>query len=331
MPPMTPTAGQPAEDDKTRITNKLFHEIQAAVTRGEIALADKLRDRLLAVSPMSLSEIVKSAEIIEKAKTANFDKEHLAIWDKLYEPLSEEERNCLFYSMKRVVVPRGKVILAKGSYNSKLFFIDKGAVTICFPKGDKHIVLAELGPGEIIGEYTFATISLCSATAVSHSEVSLWYLESQAVDGWEHKQPGLHEKIVDFCLRYGRVDEIIRRKKMEKRTSVRYSAVGRVVANLLTREGKKTEVNFRGSLSEISVTGSSFAVKISKKETARALLARHLLLTFSFEDGEKKTTFSVVGKVVAVSFHLYNDYTVHICFNKPLAEAEIQNARMPPP
>jgi len=326
MSPLPSATSQPAEEDKAQITKKLFLEIQSAVKERDIADAESLREKLIAINPMALSEIIKSAELIEEVKNAGIDKNHLAIWDKLYGALSTEEKNCLYYSLKKVVVPPGKVILAQGAFNTRLFFIDNGQVTIHLPKGDKNILVAQLGRGDILGEYTFTTISLCSATAVSHTEVQMMYLESAAADGWENKQPGLYDKLIDFCIHNGRVDEIIRRKKLEKRASVRYSIEGRIVATLLTKEGKKTETYFRGSLSDISTTGTCFLIKCSKRTTARALLARHLLLSFSFERGDEKVTFSAVGKVVGVSFHLYNDYSVHVHFVKQLQEDQIQKA-----
>ena len=318
-----PTSEKKVEENKSEITQKLFSAIQSALAKGQIARADELREKLIEVNPMALSEIIKSAEIIEEAKSENIDKDHIATWDSLYGTLSEEEKNCFFYSLKKIVVPPKKVLLAKGSFNNRLFFIDKGQVTILYPKGKKHKVIAQLGRGSILGEYTFATISLCSATAVSHSEVELMYLESSATDEWEQKHPGLYEKLIDFCLQNGRVDEIIRKKKMEKRNSTRYSLGGRVAANLLTKEGKKTETNFRGELSDLSASGTSFMIKISKKTTARALLARHLRLSFSIRQGDEKLSFSAIGKVVGVSFHLYNDYTVHMQFTKHLSEQQI--------
>ena len=317
---------EPADVDKAQIAKKLLSEIQAAVKEGNILHAEELRDKLLTANPMALGEIIKSAELIEEVKTAKIDKDHLAIWDKLYGSLSPEEKNCLYYSLKKVTVPAKKVILAQGAINSRLFFIDNGQVTISFPKGDKHIVLAQLGRGDILGEYTFTTISLCSATAVSHTEVQLMYLDSAAADGWEDKQPGLYDKLVNFCMQNGRVDEIIKRKKLEKRTSIRHSVEGRITATLLTREGKKTETYFRGTLSDISATGTCFLFKCSKKTTARALLARHLFLTFSFERGDRKLTFSAVGQVVGVSFHLYNDYSLHLRFIKRLQEEQVRKA-----
>ena len=145
MSPSPSNSKQIAAKSTAEITNHLFLEIQSALKKGKIVHAEKLREKLLSSNPMALTEIIKSGEFIEKAKSANIDKDHLAIWDSLYGTLSEEEKNCLFYSLKKVIIPPKKILLAKGSYNNRLFFIDKGKVSILQPKGDKHIVLAQLG------------------------------------------------------------------------------------------------------------------------------------------------------------------------------------------
>ena len=171
-------------EEKSRLVRKIVAEIEAAARARDFRRADALRDRLVEVDPMALSEIIKVNGLIEEAQAAAIDRDHLALWSKLYDNLSEEERNCLFYSLKKAVVPPKKLLLSHGAMNSRLFFIDRGQVTIFFPKGDQNIVLAQLGRGDILGEYTFATISLCSASAVTHTEVQLMCLENSAAAGW---------------------------------------------------------------------------------------------------------------------------------------------------
>jgi CRP-like cAMP-binding protein len=311
-------------EEKSRLVDKIVAEVKAALQAREFIRADALRDKLVEVDPMALGEIIKVNGLIEKEKTAAIDRDHLAIWSKLYDDLSEEERNCLFYSMKKAVVPPKKLLLSHGALNSRLFFIDRGQVTIFFPKGEQNIVLAQLGRGDILGEYTFATISLCSASAVTHSEVELMYLDTKVTSSWEEQYPGLYEKLVDFCLKHGRVDEIIRNKKMEKRQHIRYMAEGAVSAVVLTKEGQKSDVIFRGNLTDISMAGTCFSIRCGKKATARALLARHLLLTFACGAQENPISFQAIGKVVRVSFHLYDDYSVHVQLNKNLPEEQIR-------
>jgi hypothetical protein len=313
-----PSPNHLSKEDKSKLIEKLFAEIQVSAKARDFKRADALREKLIEIDPMALSEIIKSSEIIEAEKAVGIDRDHLAIWAKLYDNLSDEERNCLFYSMKKFVVPPKKMLLTHGAQNNRLFLIDSGQVTIFFPKDGKNIVLAQLGRGDILGEYTFATISLCSASAVTHTEVKLMCLESSAADGWEEQYPGLYEKLVDFCLKSGRVDEIIRNKKMEKRRYERYPAEGKVNAILLTKDGKRSDVMFRGSLSDVSMAGICFTIHCTKKATARALLARYLLLSIAGEDGSESVLPSTIGKVVRVSFHLYDDYSVHLQFNQLL-------------
>ena len=307
----------------------LFLQIQSAIKEKKFSLAETLRQQLLARFPMALTEIIKAANLIDAGRAEGIDGDHLAIWDRLYTMLSTEEKNCLYYSLKQAVVPPGKVILAYGTLNTRLFFIDSGEVTIYRPDGNKHTVLAQLVSGDILGEYTFTTISLCSATAVSHTEVHLRYLENSATDSWEQQHPGLYDKLTDFCLRFGRVDEIINQKKLEKRTHTRYQASGRVSATVLSAAGKMTAITFRGSLSDLSVTGGCFLIKFSKKATARALLTRYLSLTLTLGQDEATPCFSAIGMVVAVSFQLYNEYCVHVKFINPLDEEVVLKVARP--
>jgi hypothetical protein len=316
MSPDSPPRVQPVKEDKSLTVRRLFAEIQLAAQAKEFKRADELRDKLIETDPMALSEIIKSSEIIEGAKTAGINRDHLAIWARLYDELSEEERNGLYYSMKQYTVPPKKLLLKQGALNYRLFFIDQGKVTIFYPKDGKNILLAQLGRGELLGEYAFATISLCSASAITHTEVQLMCLESSAADGWEEKFPGLYDKLIDFCMKNGRIDEIMTNKRMEKRHYDRYPAKGRVSAVLLTEDGKRSETIFHGDLTDVSMSGACFMIHCPKKSIVKGLLAKHLHVSISWIRKDGPVTITTIGKVVRVSFHLYDDYSLHVGFNQ---------------
>lgn len=324
---MSETPANPAPisaEEKRRMVGKLVAEVESALKVSDFLRADILRNKLIAVDPMALGEIIKVNGLIEEAKTAAFDRDHLAIWNKLYDNLSEEERNGLFYSMKKMVVPPKKLLFSHGTKSDRLFLIERGQVTIFFPKDGRNIILAQMGRGDILGGCTFTTISLCPASAVTHSEVHLMCLEGGAIGELDDKFPGLFDKLIDFCTTNGRVDEIVRNKRMEKRELVRYLAEGVVSAIVLTNEGQKTDAVFRGDLANISMAGACFATRISKKASARALLARHLHLSFACGSKDNPVSFRVVGRVVRVSSHLYDDYSVHVRFTSHLPEELIR-------
>lgn len=310
--------------NKAELVQKLYADIQVAAKEKNFQHAEALRERLMQVDSMALPEIIGSAELIEQEKASGMDSDHLAVWDALYSTLSQGEQNCLFYSMKKIVLPPKKIILSHGAYNTRLFFIDQGRVTIIFPKKGKNTVLAQLGRGNLLGEYSFTSIALCSATAVTHTDVTLYCLENKATDSWHEEYPGLYGKITDFCIKHGSLEDIDRWKSLEKRDKPRHSVSGPLKGYLLDKDGKKTETYFRGDLSDISLEGCAFEIKLSKKATARALLARHLSLEFAFDINGQSVDFEMTGKIVKVSFFMYNDYCIHISFSKAIKKSILE-------
>jgi hypothetical protein len=296
-------------------------EIRRALEDGDFEAAEKLRDKLIETDPMAISEAIKAAELIEKEMSAAISKDHLAIWPELYDQLTIEERNCLFHNMNLYILPAKRMLLKYGSLNNRLFFIEKGRVTVAIPQEENKLkVLAELGPGDILGEYTFATMALCSATAVTKTPVQIRCLEGKKAESWEEKHPGLYEKLLEFCRKYGRVDLISERKEQESHTYPRYPVDGHVKAILLDKNGQKTELNFNGELEEISRSGTSFSIHCNKKAIVKQLLTRSFFIDFTCNNKGKEISFSNVGKVVRISFLLYNDYLLHIGFHSRLPE-----------
>ena len=298
---------------------ELYNKIRLAVDAGDFQAAERLRDKLIETNPVAISEAIKTAEMIEDGMSAAIDKDHLVIWPELYDQLTVEERNCLFHSMKKYTLPEGKVLLKYGSLNNRLFFIEKGRVTIGLPEqGDKLKVFAQLGRGDILGEYTFATIALCSATAITKTEVQLRCLEGQKTESWEEKHPGLQSRILEYCHKYGRVDQILERKEQENHAHPRYPVQGRVKAILLDNSGQKMKATFNGQLEEISRSGTSFSIQCNKKAIVKQLLTRSFSLAFTFGPKGKEISFSTAGRVVGVTSLLYNDYILHVGFHATL-------------
>lgn len=315
------SSNNPADKEKPNTVAILLNKIRESVLAGKFLEAEKLRDELIDKEPMAISEAIRAAELIEQHMSDTIDKNHLAKWPELYENLTVEERNCLYHSMKSYTLPANKILLRYGSLNNRLFFIESGKVAVGLPQDDKKLkVIAQLGRGDVLGEYTFATISLCSATAVTTNEVELRCLDGKDAENWDEKHPGLYEKLINYCLKFGRVDQIEKRKEAQKRSHPRYPVKGGVNAVLLDKSGEKTNINFRGEVEEISRSGTSFTIHVKKKTVVKKLLTRLLALEFSCNHDGKEIRFSSFGKVIRVSFLLYSDYLLHISFPEKLPE-----------
>jgi CRP-like cAMP-binding protein len=310
-----------SDENTDEMLTRFVTDIASAVEVGDFQTAKSLRDKLIESNPMAISEGIKTAEMIEDGMSAAIDLEHLAIWPGLYDQLSIEERNCLFFSMKLYVLPEKRLLLKYGSVNSRLFFLEQGNVSVAIPQDDnKFKIVTQLGRGDIIGDYTFATMALCSASVVTKTTVQVRCLEGHLAEKWDEEHPGLYAKVMAFCTHREQVEEIIARKELEMHHNPRHSVGGLVKSVLLDEKDQATDVTFNGELEEISRSGCSFTIHCNSSSIVKNLLARSFSLNFICSKRDKDIKFSCMGKVVKVSAILHNDYQLHVSFQTYLPE-----------
>jgi hypothetical protein len=299
--------------DKSGRSAEVFaKEIKELAESGDFRQAEELREYLLATHPMALSAIISTAEIIEDQKTLRIDQDHLAIWDTLYSGLSKEERNCLFYATKNASIANGKVIIRQGKPVARLLFIDSGRVTLFHQKGDERFLLGQLSRGDVLGEETFFNLSAPTFSAGAQTEVRLRYLDKNATIAWEEKQPGLYQKLADYCIRNCRANALLQQKKIEKRAFPRVKADCKVIGHVLDEHGGRAAESIRGSLIDISQLGVSFDIHCSRLETAQALLGRNLDLECEFAESASGNVQIFKGTIVKVGILMHNDYSIHV-------------------
>ena len=304
----------------TASSDDLAAAIEKAALDGKFKEAETLREQLIKNDQMNLKLIVSTGEIIEQQKTKLLDKDHLAVWDSLYEDLTAEEANGLFYSMESALIETNKLLQVQGKISNRLFFIDSGKVALFYRKEGKNIIVAQLGRGDIVGESSFFEISLCPLSAATQAETKLYSLTRQAAEAWREEHPGLSEKLAEFCRRQGKSAEAIASNELDRRSGTRYPVSGVAGAVVLQKDGSPGDNRFKGAMSDISQTGLCFDIKCSKQETARALLAAEIDMSLVF-DGREETPLNLRGQITKVSFHLHNDYSVHVRFLEQI-EAE---------
>ena len=289
----------------------LAQKIRSLAATGAFAEADAVREQLLRSHPGAINLIVSTGEYIEEEKTKRLDSEHLTLWQDLYDELSEEETNVLFYHLKQEQIPPGKVIFFQGKPNNRLFFVEGGEVTLFYRSAAKNVVLATVGKGAIIGEDTFFGISFCTFSAATRSEVFLRHLGRGDIADWPDSQPGLFDKLRDWSHRVGTAEEAVKQKNLERRTHPRFPLTAVATAVILDRDGAATASYFKGAVVDLSRSGICFSMKCSKKETARALLGRHIQISLTRED-RQEPLLQARGVIVKLSFLLHNDYHVHV-------------------
>ncbi len=287
--------------------------------------AEQLREWLIEIDSMALSDIIKAAEIIEDEKRASIDKEHIDIWSDLYELLTTEEFSTLYHSLTHRRFGNEEMIVAQGSIQTSLFFINSGKVKLFYREEGSDVLVKTMGKGEVLGAGVFfdASVWTISAASLGSSDISILSLESLA--RWKHDYPGIESKLNDFCCSFDRIAEFFKITNRDRRKHKRSRLSGPVTANLLNNEGKGTGVSTKGELADISAGGVSFYVRISKKENSRMLLGRSVLVTFP---GSEKAGRLIErqGVIMAVrGYHVMeNEYSVHVKFDMEMYQHQLQ-------
>ncbi len=303
--------------DTQQAVAQIYTLIKKTVAAGNFSLAERWRERLLAIDSMALAEIIGSAELIEEAKSAGIDQDHQLLWQALMDTLSEEEANAFFYALIPIDLPPGTPIIEQGKLNNRLFFINQGRVNVVYKKGAQQLLLYHLQEGETAGEDTFFGISVATATFICHSVVKLRYLDRKKAASWPNEHPGLHEKILDFCQKFGHLDSTINSKLLDRRLHDRFACTGKLSAQLFNDTGQPLGATFSGHMADISQGGICFSITCSN-QTAKVLLGRQIKVSMFLAEGVDSTTTHKTAIIVGVKYHLHNDYTVHIQFNSLL-------------
>jgi len=287
--------------------------------------AEALHEKLYETDPMALTEIVRSSEIIEEEKSDSVDREHLEIWSGLYNTLSKTEGNALYYSMKSINFEAGEPIMEQGRLNSRLFFINKGEAQALFTQGGKENLISSLKAGDIMGQDSFFSATVCTVSMVALSSVKVSFLETDILKKWKKDVPALESKLYDYCLKNNPVKRAMDGKGLERRSHNRINISGTVMFQLLEKSGHPMGKAYKGELSDISAGGLSFIIKSSKKETVRMLLGRRLKISFQLPI--KNNAYQGVEEamtVIAAQAQVFDDYSIHLKFDNKWETSAIE-------
>jgi len=310
-------AEQYARDGDTQAAVKCFYELASRHARAKnFPKAEAMRERLLAVDDMALTEIIQSAEIIEAEKSGAIDQDHLELFKALYDRLSEEETNALYFAQQPLTLEAGEVLYRQGDINTRLFFVQQGQLKLYFSREGRDSLITTLAPGEIAGHDTFFATTICTTSLAVQSRAELQVIDNAHLAQWKESLPALEVKLREFCQAKD-LGELVTAKGIERRQSRRIKVEGPIVAQMMDTAETLLGKPFRGDMADISNTGLSFYIKATDK-SARMLLGRHLKIKATLEVGGKQQTLARTGTTVAVTPLYFGDFSIHLKFDTPL-------------
>ena len=314
------------KNDTGSAVKLLFDMIVKYAKLKDFEKAESLRDRLLEVSPMALTEIVKSGEIIDEEKSGSIDQAHLKIWEVLYKTLTQEETPTLFFAMKSAVFDAKQDIFLQGERASRLYFINKGQVKMVFKQGDEDLLVNELNPGDVMGEETFFNLTVCTTSAMAFSGVELNFLEKDILAKWEKRALGIESKLRDYCLKLKKTSDLLQKKGLDRRSNKRNEISNKVSIQSIDASGAPVGKSVTGTLADISQGGVSFYLKIPKENVLKMFMEPRLNMKFILKAEDSQHKIDQNGIVVAAISHFY-DYSIHVKFDKMLDEKMIEGIK----
>ncbi len=310
------------QNDKESAVKLVFDLIVRYARKKNFVKAEALREKLFELDPMSLTEIIKSAEIIEEEKNGSIDHDHLDIWSALYDSLTTEEAHTLYLALKNGVYDTDDPIFRQGELNPYLYFINHGQLKVFYSKEGREILLETLAPGDIAGEDTFFSITVCTKSLTTLSRAKLSFLEKDIFAKWQKEFPTLSGKLNDYCLMLSKPVDLFNEEGMDRRSYKRLRISGKLMFQILNRSGNPIGKAYKGNISDISVGGLSFDIKTTKKN-ALLLLARSLNVKFILPRSKSRIQIERNGMIIGVTGnHLNGSYTIHMKFDKMLSEIE---------
>ncbi|MFH1953676.1 MAG: cyclic nucleotide-binding domain-containing protein [Pseudomonadota bacterium] len=315
------------QGDSKSAVKILFDLIVKYAKEKEFSKADMLRERLLEVDPVALTEIIKSGEIIEEEKSGAMDKGHRDLWTNLYDSLSKEESNALYYAMKSAAFGPDQSIIRQGDLNSSIYFVDEGQLKTVFHKEGEAFLIKELKPGDIAGDDSFFSITVCTTSVISLSHARLSFLEKEVLKKWENEFPSLEAKVKDYCLGFEKISDLLEEKGLDRRSYERVKMSVKCSIRPVDDSGVPVEKPMTGTLVDISEGGLAFYIKISKDKAATLLLGPKLNVRCILPAGELQRQIDQNGTVVGAQHHFY-DYCINVKFDKLLDKKIIEEIKV---
>ena len=301
---------------------KLFDSAVTAAQDKDFSTAELLRDKLIEINPLALSEVIRLGEIIDEEKDTSISNHHIAVWSELYEKMSTDEFNALYYAMRQEHYRRHEEIIKTGETEPSLFFLNSGFVSLTCPTGTRNTFLKKLQPGEVIGVSQFFSVSVWTISMTAQTETQMNVLSREKFKPLQADFPELESKLYDFCMQYDTIPELLKMAGSDRREFPRYSVSVIINNMLLDPYGNTGKRKFKGEMVDISKGGLCFSIQISSKENARLLLGRQIITEITLLNGDILKCF---GTIVGVKFTKISTqiFTVHVNFYHTLEQENV--------
>ncbi len=310
------------EDDLEKACEYILSQIRIVASVKDFEMAEKLRDRLLEVNPLALNEVIQAGEFIEQEKGSSITNHHLSLWHELYDHMTVEEFNAIYYAMRQQTYQQNEVIIKSGETDSSLYFINSGYASLSCQFDRENIFLKRLQSGDIFGVSEFFSVSVWTSSVTAQTDCQINVLSYDSFMKLTEEYPQLELKLQEYCIKHDILPDLVKMSGKERRKFPRYPVSIIVSSTLLDHYGNVGKRSFKGEMLDISMGGFAFSIHISSKENTRLLLGRQIVSEIRIGRGK---ILRCTGTVVGVKYKKLNekDYIIHVKFHVRLDQTKV--------
>jgi CRP-like cAMP-binding protein len=286
--------------------------------------SEAFRDRLYEVDSMALTRIVEVNELIEHEKSRAITPDHRRLWARFFEGLSPEEANAFFFALKEEEFDSEALILQQGQRNDRLYLIDKGQLKQIYNNQEKEVLINRLGSGDIVGEDTFFSVNVCTASVKTLTQSRVKYLDRSDLERLKRDHALLDASLRKICCSGRSLFERLRQKGLDRRAFKRFNLNTKMVFQVLSVKEAALRQAITAEMWDISKEGLSFYFQSKNKEAVRSLIGRTLGVRFQLTIAGEVKTLAVTGVVHGVESHPMEEYSVHLKLNRAFSDQAIK-------
>ncbi|MDT8335582.1 MAG: cyclic nucleotide-binding domain-containing protein [Desulfurivibrionaceae bacterium] len=317
------------QGDNQKAIKGLLALIKLYAQQKDFAKCEELRERIPAISPSALSELILAQEMIDSARSLPATESHRRVWTELYDRLTDEETKALQNELLEAAFEPGQTIFSQGQKNANLYFISAGQAKHIYTQENREVFISKISAGNVANETSFFEAGLCTTSLVAIDRVKVHFLPAITLLSWEGYLPALEAKLRDFCSCGVKIHELLKKSSLDRRIQRRIPLPGRILLKIVDAGGAVVGKTIRGDIADVSVGGVSFYVQTPSREQALMLLGHNLHLRFNMPPDMAE--IEQIGKVLGVrrhreAFDLKERYSVHVMFSEILPEKSIVEA-----
>jgi len=214
-------------------------------------------------------------------------------------------------------------VFKQGERNTNLYFVDRGNLSLICHIGGRDTLVKTLTKGNIVGEDTYFSNTVCTTSMITLSSSTLYALSRESMAKWGEMGPALDSKLSHYCRGLAGVHDMLEQKGLDRRVHKRFEVSGRGVMQVLDGSGNAVGRTYKVKLLDVSAGGLAFFQRITKRETAQLLLGRRMNMKISHPVSTQEL-LNQTTTVVALRRQPFEDYSIHIEFDDVLDDKALQ-------